>query len=194
MLRALPIVVLVLAGLAGAILLWPRDEAASTPSTGVVSLIGDSLNVGIEPYLADALPGWVVRTENEVGRASAEGIDVIERERASLGRVVAVSLGTNDPQDDPSTFRGHVRRALGLVGQRCVVWVRIWRNGPNEAFNDVLAEEAQANRLLTLVEWDSMLVAHPEWLAADGVHATPDGYRARTLAVAAAVRSCERRP
>ena len=43
------------------------DDADS--AKGAVTLIGDSLNVGVEPYLEDALPGWRVDAHDEVGRA-----------------------------------------------------------------------------------------------------------------------------
>ena len=189
--RALLIVVLGAAVIAGAAAVWAGDDSGRAPTTGSVSLIGDSLNVGIEPYLGAALPGWTIRAENEVGRATREGLAVLERDRASLGRVVVVSLGTNDPQDDARGFRSHVRRALELAGRRCLVWATIWRDGPGEALNEVLLQEARANRSLTLVEWDAMLAARPDWLAPDGMPATPAGYRARAEAVADAVRGCE---
>ena len=39
-------------------------------SRGTVTLLGDSLNVGIEPYVPDALPGWKVVANDQVGRTT----------------------------------------------------------------------------------------------------------------------------
>ncbi len=170
----------------------PRYHTASPVLHGTVTLVGDSLNVGIEPYIGAALPGWKVVTNDRVGRATSEGIAELEAGRPTLSNFVVVSLGTNDPPGDVTGFRRNVRRALALVGpNRCVVWATIWRDGaPNDAFNDVLREAAAANRRLTLVEWAEMVERHPELLAADGLHGNEDGYRERARAVATAARSC----
>ncbi len=170
----------------------PRYHTASPATRGTVTLVGDSLNVGIEPYVGPALPGWKVVTNDRVGRTTPEGIAELEAGRPTLSNYVVVSLGTNDPPGDISGFRRNVGRVLALVGpNRCVVWATIWRDGaPNVAFNNVLREAADANRRLALVEWAEMVDSHPELLAADGLHGNEDGYRERARAIAAAARDC----
>jgi lysophospholipase L1-like esterase len=165
------------------------DEARA--KTGSMTMVGDSLNVGVEPYLADALPGWRIATDDVVGRGSDDGIAALERFGSDLAPVVVVSLGTNDTQSDVDGFRADVREVLSHVGdRRCVVWATIWRRQANDPFNDVLADEARANQALELVEWDEMVTKHPEWLTRDGVHATPEGYAARAGAIADAASAC----
>lgn len=182
---------LVLAAAVVALVLARDDASAPVRTTGAVSLVGDSLNVGIEPYLEQELAGWRISTDDVVGRSTDAGIAALESAGPGLARVVVVSLGTNDPQADADGFRANVRRVLDVVGdRRCVVWATIWRGGANEAFNGVLAEVAGDNRRLVLVEWDAMVESAPELLAADGVHGTPDGYARRARAVAEAVRRC----
>ena len=168
------------------------DEPATTAARGTVTLIGDSLNVGVERYLPDALPGWRVVANDRVGRSTPEGIAELEAGRPQLSSHVVVSLGTNDPPAAVAAFRADVARVLELVGpNRCVVWATIWRDGaPNDAFNTVLRDAAEANGRVRLVEWAEMARTHPELLAADGLHGNEDGYRERARAVAEATKGC----
>lgn len=162
------------------------------PVEGTAALIGDSLNVGVEPYLPGALPGFDLVVDDRVGRRTAEGIAEIEQGRARLAPYVVVSLGTNDDPSDVAAFRVAVGRLLALIGaDRCVVWATIWRDGaPSDALNGVLRDAAAGNRRMRLVEWAAMVQDHPGWLAADGLHGSPTGYRARARATARAVRDC----
>jgi hypothetical protein len=173
-----------------------RNEIVGVGSgkAGSVSLVGDSLNVGIEPFLPRELPRWRIDADDEVGRTTSVGIDVLRARRGSLSDVVVISLGTNDPADATSAFRSAVREALRLVGEhRCLVWVSIVRDGDAyAAFNDVLEDERRGSTRLVVVGWDGMVQAHPEWLTSDGVHATSEGYAARAEAVAGAVEECIR--
>jgi lysophospholipase L1-like esterase len=169
-----------------------RHDESAPRSVGTVALVGDSLNVGVEPYLSGALDGWQIIADDRVGRQTSEGIEEITAGRARLAPYVVVSLGTNDPPGAVETFRHDVARVTRLVGpNRCLVWATIWRDGkPNDAFNDVLRETASANRRLRLVEWAEMVEQHPDWLAPDGLHGSETGYRERARAIAGAVRDC----
>lgn len=165
--------------------------AASVQSRGTATLVGDSLNVGVERYLPGALPHWKLVANDRVGRTTAEGIEELEAGRPPLSPYVVVSLGTNDVLD-AAAYRADVARVLELIGpDRCVIWATIWRNSkPNDAFNDVLRAAAETNHRLRLVEWASMVQEHPDWLAPDYLHGNEAGYRERARAVAAATRSC----
>ena len=124
-------------------------------------MIGDSLNVGVEPHLAAALPGWRIVSNDRVGRTTPEGIDELEAGRPALSSYVVVSLGTNDAPDRVTAFRSDVAHVLDLVGpSRCVIWATIWRDGaPGDAFNAVLRDAVAANRRLRLIEWAEMVQA-----------------------------------
>ena len=165
---------------------------SSAPSRGTITLIGDSLNVGVERYLPRALPGWKMITNDQIGRSTSDGIAELEAGRPALSNYVVVSLGTNDPPASSSAFRRHVARLLDLAGpNRCVVWATVWRDGgPNVVFNGILRDAARSNQRLQLVEWAEMVERHPEWLAADGLHGNEAGYRERALEIARAARSC----
>ena len=188
-----PILVLLGAVAGGAVLVARATDgdSASAPS-GTVTLVGDSLNLGIEPYLQGALTGWRITSNDRVGRSTAEGIDEIEARRPALSSHVVVSLGTNDSQLAVAAFQADVERVLELAGpNRCVVWATIWRDGqPNDAFNEVLRNAAAGNPRFRVVDWAAMVDEQPDWLAADGVHGTETGYRERARAIAEAVTGC----
>lgn len=179
---ALPVAVVVERG---------RDDPAAS-STGAVTLVGDSLNVGIEPYLEDALPGWRIDTHDQVGRTTDEGVDRLRELDGKLAPVVVISLGTNDADGSETAFAALVDEALALAGPgRCVVWATIVRDGIERTeFDRVLEEVRSAHPNLRLVEWASMVADDDALLAADRVHATPAGYARRAEETARAVRAC----
>ena len=185
-------VLLVVVALAALVVARNRNKPAAEASKGTLTLLGDSLNVGVETYLAAALPGWTVVANDRVGRSTPEGIAELEAGRPGLSSHVVVSLGTNDPPTAVAAFRADVARVIRLVGRnRCVIWATIWRDGaPNEAFNGVLRDAAETNHRVRLVEWAAMVEAHPDWLAADGLHGNETGYRERSRAIAEAAKSC----
>jgi lysophospholipase L1-like esterase len=188
-----PFVVLAAAAVLAALLVVrQRGESAAPPVVGTATLVGDSLNAGIESPLRGVLPRWTIVTNNRVGRSTAEGVAELEAGRPALSPYVVISLGTNDPPDAVDGFRAGVARALELIGPgRCVIWATIWRDGaPNDAFNDVLRKAAEVTPRLRLVAWAEMVDGHREWLAADGLHGSEAGYRERARAVAEASRSC----
>ena len=168
------------------------DDGSSTADAGSVTLVGDSLNVGIEPYLADELPGWRVDAHDRVGRPTAEGVEELRALRRSLASVVVVSLGTNDVEGSEGEFRRLVDDAVHIVGpNRCLVWATIVRDGEERTgFDDVLRDAAAAHPSLRLVEWASLVADDSSLLAGDRVHGTPDGYARRARETARAIRDC----
>ena len=154
-----------------------RGGPAYRGRRGTATLLGDSLNVGVERYLGDALPGWRIVADDRSDGRRPRGSRRSRPDRPPLSSHVVVSLGTNDPPTGVSAFRADVARLLALVGpNRCVVWATIWRDGaPNDAFNAVLRDAASANRRLRLVEWADMVEEHPDWLADDGLHGNETG-------------------
>lgn len=176
-------------GLAAAFVL--TRDGSSGDDGGAVTLVGDSLNVGVEPYLRDALPGWTIEAHDRVGRATAEGVDVLRGLGARLAPVVVVSLGTNDPEGSEAAFRRLVDEAIAIAGTRCVVWATVVRGGVGRAgFDRVLQDARSAHPNLRLVDWTRMVGEDDSLLAADVVHATPDGYARRADEIARVVRGC----
>lgn len=157
---------------------------------GSVTTLGDSLNVGIEPYLDEELDGWSIDHHNQSGRRTHEGIAELRALGRNVAPVVVVSLGTNDFDSSSATFRQQVEELLELTGpRRCVIWATIWFAGPHE-FNDVLRDAAGRHRNLELADWASLVEERPELLAADGIHGSPEGYARRAEQAAAIARRC----
>jgi len=188
---ALALVLIV--AIAAAIVVARRSVAGSPATdTGAVTLVGDSLNVGIEPYLAKELQGWRVDAHDRVGRGTAEGVDELRALRRSLAPVVVVSLGTNDAEGSEGEFRALVDDAIAIVGQqRCLVWATVARDGAERAgFDRVLRDARAEHSNVRLVEWASLVSEEPSLLADDRVHGTPDGYARRAEETARAIRAC----
>ena len=169
----------------------PHDDSRPQ-ATGAATLVGDSLNVGIEPYLADELPGWRLDEHDRVGRATPEGIAELRALKSSLAPVVVVSLGTNDPDGSEPEFRRLVDVAVAIVGpRRCLVWATIVRDGTGRAgFDRVLRDAESDNPNVRLVEWTRLVEHEPTLLAGDAVHGTPEGYARRAEETARAIRGC----
>lgn len=184
------VALLVTTALAVGALALVRDEGRA--ELGAVTLVGDSLNVGTEPYLRDALRGWTIDAHDRVGRATAEGVEELRSLGGRLAPVVVVSLGTNDADGTEAGFRRLVEQAVAIVGPgRCLVWATIVRDGvARDPFDSALREASAAHGNVRLVEWARMVSEGGSLLAADSVHGTPDGYARRAEETARVVRSC----
>jgi hypothetical protein len=170
--------------------------ALAAPAVAAPSLlhVGDSLAIGSDPPLRALLPGWSVTTDALKSQPTAAGVAIIDSSQTLPGSLV-VELGTNDSPDQSARFAGYVRHVLALAGpKRCVVWVNVHRppyNGVSYAgFNRALDQIAGASPNLAVVDWNGMVNAGQAQVAPDGVHPTPDGYRARATAIAQALEGC----
>src|SRR5262245_2355981 len=179
------------AAIAAAAVFVSRDEP-DTDAAGTVTLVGDSLNVGLEPYLRDELDGWTIDAHDRVGRLTAEGIAELRSLGGAAAPIVVVSLGTNDAYGSEGEFRQLVGQAVELVGpERCLVWATIVRDGAaRDGFNEVLADAAAEHANVRLVDWAAIVAAEPGALASDAVHGTPNGYAQRSSETARAIRAC----
>ena len=188
--HSLALVLVIAVGVAAFAVLGDDDGAPQ--DTGSVTLVGDSLNVGIEPELGKLLPGWQIDAHDRVGRATPEGIEELRDLDRRLAPVVVISLGTNDPDGSEREFRRLVDEAIDVVGpHRCLVWATIVRDGAaRTGFNHELEEARSEHRNVRLVDWATLVARSPELLAADAVHGTPEGYERRAEETADAIRGC----
>jgi hypothetical protein len=170
--------------------------AAAAPAAAAPALlhVGDSLAQGSDPPLRQLLPGWSITTDALKARPTSAGVAIIDR-RPSLPGALVVELGTNDSPDQSAQFAASVRHVLALAGpSRCVVWVNIHRppyNGISyTGFKRALDQIAATAPNLAVVDWNGMVNSGQAQVAGDGVHSTPDGYRARAAAIAQALEGC----
>jgi lysophospholipase L1-like esterase len=156
---------------------------------------GDSLSVGTQLYLRQALPGWRIRASVDISRHASEGPGILRRYGRRLPRVIVMSLGTNDDPRAVGVFRAAIRRTMRIAGRRrCVVWANIVRppvaGAGYGALNAALAHEARRRRNLHVFQWARMARANRHWFGPDRVHPSGVGYRARARVIAEVVRRC----
>jgi lysophospholipase L1-like esterase len=165
---------------------------AAMPSP--VLVVGDSLAVGMKPYLGPQLGTSEVVWDARSGRTTPEGL---VRLRARLRQVtpqtVVISLGTNDGPD-PARFAGRIDRALAMIpAGACVVWTDINRpprKGRYHGLNRVLEQAAAQDPRMVLVHWDRA-VLHKSVSLPDGLHPDAAGFEFRSRMVAGAIaRGC----
>jgi hypothetical protein len=165
----------------------PTTAVPDTVTTGPVFALGDSLTVGIEPYLPALLPGRRVRFDAQVGRTTAEAIAIVKSHPSELAPTVVVGLGTNDDLS-PDEFAQNVDVLMALLGDRRVLWVNLNRPGYGD-FNAVLATAALRYPNLQVVDWATPYAENPQDQAGDGIHATQAGYQLRAEVIASAIES-----
>ncbi len=191
-LLALVVVALIAVALPVAVVVERGHDDHAAARVGSVTLVGDSLNVGIEPYLGKSLSGWHIDPHDRVGRPTTEGVEELRDLAPVLAPVVVVSLGTNDADGSEPEFRKLVGQALEILGpDRCVVWATIVRDGAERTgFDRVLTDARSSHPNLLLVEWAGLIADDDSLLAPDRVHGTPEGYERRAEAIARLVRAC----
>lgn len=167
---------------------------AGAPAPHTLLDLGDSLSVGTDPFLRKQLRGYRIDRRYDIGLHADEAATIVEGTRGALPSVLVVSAGTNDDPRIVSTFWRAVSaivRAAG--GGRCVVWPTIARppaaGASYDGLNRALTRVAERHPNLVLVDWRRMVRSNPGWLSRDGVHVGVAGYRARAVAIAAAVKT-----
>ena len=166
----------------------PAARGANSP----VLVVGDSLAVGMRPFLIPMLGDREVAWNARSGRTTPQGLQVL---RATLAQVrpttVVISLGTNDGPD-PQRFADRIRRVLlALPPGTCVVWpaiIRAPRKGPYAALDRVLREQARRDPRFVVPSWDYAVLRGNVRLP-DGVHPDEFGFLYRSRMIARAIRA-----
>jgi hypothetical protein len=165
---------------------------AARAAQGPVLVVGDSLAVGMRPFLIPMLGDREVTWNARTGRTTPQGLQVL---RAVLPQVtpatVVISLGTNDGSD-PRRFADRIGRVLRALPPRaCVVWptiIRPPRKGPYAALDRVLRDQALRDPRFVVPGWDYAVLRGNVRLP-DGVHPDQFGFLYRSRMVARAVRA-----
>jgi hypothetical protein len=147
----------------------PREPVAAPPSAW---FIGDSIALGAQPWIEEALPGWETTFDAEIGRGSAAGVAIAPVAATALPDVVVVELGTNDASTDALAANA----AAILEALRDVPLV-VWQNthGPEETIppgnNGAIAAAVADSANATIADWDRSV--DEDVLNPDGVHVQP---------------------
>jgi lysophospholipase L1-like esterase len=116
----------------------------------------------VDTYWADRIPDLV---------EAMGGVDVM-----------VVMLGSADAQrgEVPVDLEARIDAVVAAADPARVLWVTLNEGlpGAGEAdreINDALHAAAQRHARVTIVDFGAEVGAHPDYLAADGVHLSPDG-------------------
>lgn len=182
-----------------------------TPRTcGPIALIGDSLSNGYKEHLVAQMVAHDVgpfrfdicsgRTITRDSNSFPSGATAIRTMKASGfdPKYWVIGLGGNDfhaSRRGALDFVTEIEKILTLLGpDKVVSWVNIWhRKSPttNRAFDAALRVIATRHPHFSIVDWASVLQAHPRWFRPDGVHINFAGTKVRNLMmVDAAVAMC----
>ncbi|GAB6926701.1 hypothetical protein JCM10914A_06840 [Paenibacillus sp. JCM 10914] len=155
-----------------------HPPAADTHSGSNITAIGDSVMLGVTPFLETALPG--IHIDAVIGRQmrqAAELMPALKQQNRIDGGVVIIALGTN------GTFLSKdldsLLNTLEGADQILLVNSRVPRDW-EQSVNELLAKAASAHPKVTLVDWYSASKGHPEFFRADRVHLEPEGAKAYT--------------
>ena len=149
---------------------------APARASEAVLYVGDSLGVGTVPNLERSM---AVESDTRVGRASGEGLAVLRTRLRRGHEIVVFDMGTNDVS--PDLVGRHLRRARALSGERLMIVFTL--NKPNaRPFNRVIRSFARSSDNVGLIDWHAAAVRE-HLLGADGIHASPWGYRRRAALV-----------
>ena len=155
---------------------------------GSVFVTGDSLTVGVEPWLGADLQheGWRLDgVDARIGRPVAEGLQVLRDHATTLPGTVVVALGTNDLSTDPSMVASWLATAREIVGHRRLIWVNLCPDAAADpglssyrAINAALAADAPQYGV-QVADWCAFAHAHGVTPGADHIHYTASGYQLR---------------
>ncbi|MFW5438625.1 hypothetical protein [Paenibacillus apiarius] len=163
----------------------PKDEKPSKSSVEVTA-IGDSVLVGVAPYLKELIPG--IDIDGKVSRQMSEAKDVVAQldSKEKLGKIVIIELGTNGPFSSEK-----LEELLNTIGENRQIYLvnsrvpRDWQDSVNET----LAKAAEERSNVTLIDWHSLSADKSEWFAKDGVHPQPEGAKAYASLIAKSIQS-----
>lgn len=156
----------------------PRAGHETGSPAAAISAIGDSVMLGVTPYLEQSLPG--INIDAEIGRQLRQAESLLPQ-LAQWGRidggVVIIALGTNgafSPQELDSLLA-----SLSTAKQIILVNIRVPRDWEQQV-NRMLAQAAADYPNVSLADWHSASKGHPEYFYEDGVHLRPEGAKAYT--------------
>ena len=156
------------------------------PPARTVFIEGDSLTVGAEPWLGDALRSFhwgATGIDAAHGRKTAQGLADLAANRANLPPTVVMALGTNDLNATPADVDAWVKQARALVGNRRLIWVNLHLSDAPQfanyrALNAALAASA-ARYGVEVADWAGWSTAMGVRHLGDGVHYPAPGYQRR---------------
>lgn len=153
-----------------------QDRYQNQELTGQgVTIIGDSVMVGVEPELKSLFPEIIV--DAVIGRQMHQAPQVIEDLQAQgiLGETVIIQLGANGAFTEKQF--ADILNLLGNERRIVIINARVpkpWESTVNQVLNQI--SEGHAN--VEMVDWYSASSGHDEYFRTDGVHLEAAGVKA----------------
>lgn len=150
-----------------------------------VLAIGDSVMLDISSHLRQSFSN--VTIDGKVGRQMSQALE-LAREYKSFNqpnKAVIIELGTNGyftNSQIEQLLQSFSKAHIYLVNTRVP---RQWESKVNES----LQHQASAHQNVTLVDWHTEALQHPEYFTPDGVHLVPKGAKALTALIVQAMKS-----
>ncbi|MGN9863814.1 acyltransferase family protein [Bacillus swezeyi] len=151
-----------------------QDQQPPNRSGKEVLAIGDSVMLDIASNLRHRMPGITI--DGKVGRQVSPALQLTSAYESfnQPDKAVIIELGTNgyftDGQMD-ALLNAFSKADIYLVNTRVP---RQWESKVNES----LKRQANNRKNVTLVDWHSEALQHPEYFTSDGVHLVPKGAEA----------------
>ncbi|MFG1730590.1 acyltransferase family protein [Paenibacillus sp. 843] len=165
----------------------PTNKPQNPPvSKSAITAIGDSVMLGVSPYLEKSLPG--IHIDAVIGRQMRQADDLIPAMKTQNridGGIIIIGLGTNGAFSKKDL--DSLLRPLDTAKQILLINTRVPRDWEQNV-NGMLAKAAAQNPKVTLVDWYSASKDHPEYFRSDGVHLEPEGAEAYTSMLLQAIK------
>jgi hypothetical protein len=162
----------------------PDKASTDAPSDLNVTFIGDSIGVGITPYLQKFYPNLTV--DAKVSRQFSEAKSIVSSllQSGKLGPTVVIQLGSN------GTIReSDMRKVIELIGSdRKIVFVnvqvpRTWCEGDNKVISKVCLDYTNT----IIADWYGASINNSGYFYKDGVHPNKTGATAMAQLIADAI-------
>ena len=147
------------------------EVSISAPEADGLWVTGDSIILGLRASLDAQKPISVMNAR--IGRQAPELLEVMQSDKAQVSNSpVIFNLGNNGvlTRDDVQAIFELVQDQPQVIVVNTAV-SRPWR----DANNSLVAEVAQQYSTVTLIDWNSISMGHPEYFAPDGIHLVPTG-------------------
>ncbi|MFJ3386587.1 acyltransferase family protein [Lysinibacillus sp. NPDC086135] len=155
-----------------------ENDATANPNesyNGILA-IGDSLMIDIATSLHNIYPNITI--DAKIGRQVSQAVQLAPNYASfnEPNKAVIIQLGTNgfftNDQID-SLLKAFSNADIYLVNTRVP---RSWESNVNSS----LQQKAQEHDNITLIDWHSVAINHPEFFAPDGVHLEQKGVKTLT--------------
>ena len=138
-----------------------------------VTFVGDSILLGAAAPLTEVFPQSYI--DGKVGRQLSQSNDVVKSliDAGNMNDIVVIVLGSNGPFTEDQ-----LDSLMELLGDREVFLMntkvpREWQDSVNAMLQSYADKSKKDN--FHLIDWNSFIAQHPEWLYEDGTHPTPEG-------------------